>query len=263
MITLASAYYQRLTGPTYPISGETSLGENDIAYTLERSHGGGSDHQVQVLVGDSTVAGMLLWKRHKVDEPFRSQTMTYDEASRGLRGDLPGQPPGGKLDYVLVLRKGESASRVPPDAPVTIRFKGGVPAWVLILHVVTIFFGMLFSSRTGLEFFGEKRDVGNLTVWTLILLTIGGMVLGPVVQKYAFGEFWTGFPFGMDLTDNKTLIAVLAWSGALVAVRRRRHAEKAVLAAAIITLVVFLIPHSLFGTELDYNALPSASPPVE
>ena len=29
---------------------------------------------------------------------------------------------------------------------------------------------------------------------TLILFLFGGMIMGPVVQKFAFGEFWTGFP---------------------------------------------------------------------
>jgi len=31
------------------------------------------------------------------------------------------------------------------------------------------------------------------------------------VQHYAFGQLWTGVPFGWDLTDNKTLLAALAW----------------------------------------------------
>ena len=41
----------------------------------------------------------------------------------------------------------------------------------------------------------------------LLLLAVGGFILGPLVQNYAFGELWTGVPFGWDLTDNKTLIA--------------------------------------------------------
>ncbi len=45
----------------------------------------------------------------------------------------------------------------------------------------------------------------------MMLLVLGGFLLGPIVQKYAFGAFWTGWPFGEDLTDNKTAVAVLAW----------------------------------------------------
>jgi hypothetical protein len=32
---------------------------------------------------------------------------------------------------------------------------------------------------------------------------------------------------------------------------------------AIITLVVYLIPHSLFGSELDYNAKQAEKPSIE
>ena len=77
------------------------------------------------------------------------------------------------------------------------------------------------------------------------------MVLGPLVQKYAFGEFWTGVPFGWDLTDNKTLIAVFAWILAVV-MNRKKERPGYIIAAAVILLLVYSIPHSLFGSELDY-----------
>ena len=44
-----------------------------------------------------------------------------------------------------------------------------------------------------------------------MLLFAGGMILGPVVQNFAFGELWTSVPFSWDLTDNKTLVAFTFW----------------------------------------------------
>jgi len=35
--------------------------------------------------------------------------------------------------------------------------------------------------------------------------------LGPLVQLNAFGDLWTGWPFGGDWTDNKTLFAFIFW----------------------------------------------------
>ncbi len=49
------------------------------------------------------------------------------------------------------------------------------------------------------------------------------MILGPIVQKYAFGELWTGIPFGWDLTDNKTLIAFLFWILAVIMNRKKER----------------------------------------
>jgi hypothetical protein len=79
------------------------------------------------------------------------------------------------------------------------------------------------------------------------------MVLGPVVQLYAFGDLWTGIPFGWDLTDNKTLIALLFWVLAVIMNRKQERPFYTAL-AAIVLLLIYSIPHSLFGSELDYNS---------
>ena len=123
---------------------------------------------------------------------------------------LPHQPPAGKLMYRVILQ--QNMERVTlGGAPVLIRFKGEVPLAVLIVHVICMFGGMLFSTRAALEFFSPRPAYSRLILVTVILLSVGGLVLGPVVQKYAFDAYWTGWPFGTDLTDNKTAVAWLAW----------------------------------------------------
>jgi len=81
------------------------------------------------------------------------------------------------------------------------------------------------------------------------------MIFGPIVQKYAFDAYWTGVPFGFDLTDNKTLIAFIAWIVASVMVFKSKKPAYWVLGAAVVTLIVFLIPHSVLGSELDYSKM--------
>ena len=78
--------------------------------------------------------------------------------------------------------------------------------------------------------------------------------MGPVVEKFAFGEYWTGFPFGMDLTDNKSLIAFVLWIIAWAGNRKGAQRRYLVVAATVVNLVMALIPHSLGGSELDYNS---------
>jgi hypothetical protein len=92
---------------------------------------------------------------------------------------------------------------------------------------------------------------------------VGGFVLGPLVQKLAFGTWWAGVPLGWDLTDNKTLIAMVIWIAALAAGRKGRGARGWILAASVLMLVVFLIPHSLMGSELKYPeaGTPAGHPP--
>ena len=90
--------------------------------------------------------------------------------------------------------------------------------------------------------------------FTFISLFLGGIVLGPIVQKYAFGAYWTGWPFGHDLTDNKTLVAFIFWAIAVFRMYKDRSKTGMAIAAMVILLMVYLIPHSMFGSELNYES---------
>ena len=253
LITLASAYYQRVTGPSYPHEGKTSIAGANVEYTLPRSHSGNTDEIIKISVDDPSVKGILEWKRYKTSDEWTRVDMFYENGK--LSAVLPGQPPAGKLQYRMTIIKDNNLTTVPDEEQIVIRFKGEVPLWILIPHVIFIFGAMLLSTRTGLEVFKKEPTLKKFTLWTLGVLIIGGMIFGPLTQLYAFGELWTGVPFGYDLTDNKTLIALIGWLIATWAVYKSSKPKFWVIFAAVLMLIIFLIPHSVLGSELDYNKL--------
>lgn len=248
-ITAGSAVFQRMTGPSYPKHYVTLLDGKAIEVVLERSHGGASDHLVAVPTNKATVTGRVEWKRFNTNDPVTTVPMTFADGI--LSASLPQQPPAGKLYYTVYITDGKQTF----SAATVIRFRGDVPAAVLIVHIAAMFLGMLLSARTGLEVFAKTPSLKRLTMMTFAVITFGGMIMGPLVLNYAFNEWWTGFPFGNDITDNKTLIAFLGWFVAVFALHRSSHPTRWILAASMITLIVFLIPHSLWGTELDYSTM--------
>ncbi len=251
LITASTAVYQRLTGPTHPVDGSAEIASYTVSYSLPRTHGGEGGPDIVVLIDDPSVHGKIHYKRYKADEPFIITDMTLSGDS--LICTLPHQPPAGKLEYYVEVIHEDESVFIPGPETIVIRFKGKVPLGALIPHVFLMFFGMLWSNRTGLETASTTCATKSLTLWTTIILFAGGMIMGPVVQKYAFGAFWTGVPWGWDLTDNKTLIFVVIWIAALWRHRSSRSARYFVLAAAIITFVMYMIPHSMMGSELDYT----------
>ena len=112
---------------------------------------------------------------------------------------------------------------------------------------------MLLSTITGLQAVFKGKQVLTYTWLTVIFFIAGGCILGPVVQKYAFDAYWTGWPFGHDLTDNKTLLGLIFWIIALVVQYRKPGNRTWPVVAAIVFLVVYLIPHSVLGSEIDYT----------
>lgn len=252
LITTGSAYYQRTTGPTYPLSGSVMLHGFRIVYHLDRSHSGAGDAPVTLIVADPSVSGTLLWRPYRSEEPWVTDPMARREDT--LAAGLPHQPPAGKLEYkVRLVGAGEEVT-VPSGESTVIRYKGDVPAAVLVVHIVAMFGAMLCSTRAALEIFAREPRFTALTWWTIGGLLAGGMILGPIVQKYAFGAYWTGWPVGTDLTDNKTLIALIGWLAAALALRTVPRPGIWVILAAVLMLGVFMIPHSLRGSELPVKA---------
>ena len=175
-----------------------------------------------------------------------------DPKTRRFFAEVPQQPAAGKLQYYFEITDSKGTRSYLKETPVVIRFKGGVPAFILIPHILLMFVAMLFSTLAGLMAVIKYPMFKKYAFWTLILFIAGGMVLGPIVQYFAFGDFWTGIPFGWDLTDNKTLIALIFWILAVVMNRKKEKPLYTVL-AAVVLLLVFSIPHSLFGSELNYS----------
>ncbi|MCJ7680421.1 MAG: hypothetical protein MUP70_06840 [Candidatus Aminicenantes bacterium] len=256
IITAGAAVYQRMTGPTYPLRGMKDIAGTEINFRLPRTHETAKDCMVKFTAADPAIEGFLLYKRFNTDDDWIQVPMVRSDDS--LTGALPFQPPAGKLEYRVVLSHPSAADVfLSDDESVVIRFKGAVPGFVLLPHILIMFMAMLFSNRAGIEALRPKGSPRKLVIWTTGLMIAGGMILGPLVQYYAFGALWTGFPFGGDMTDNKTLFAVIAWILALVMGRKGKKARGWVLGASIITLAVYMIPHSLFGSELDYSKLPA------
>lgn len=267
LLTLAAAYYQRTTGPTYPRNEDVQVGDSTYTIKLIRTSGP-RPARIKLPVQDTTFRAQLSYKRLGVEEewtrvPFEWKEIRYHSRfMRNVMGKedetawvayIPQQPPAGKVQYYLTLSNGAESVDLAREEPVVIRFKGNVPAGVLIPHVIAMFMAMLIATIAGLyALFGIERYKRN-TIWAFVILFIGGFILGPWVQWHAFGDWWTGIPFGWDLTDNKTLFAFIFWVIAMIWGIRGKGRPWLIVLAAVMTLVIFSIPHSLFGSTLDYS----------
>ena len=251
VLTLFFAAFQRMTGPTHPEDGFVEGGDERVAFSLPRSGTVGEDTRIAVPakpcrgglamsgrqgrtgmadtcqpetsgslpVQDSACPGgdaSCIESNHAARLHYRHYPFLDGEAWMAvpMRQEddywvafLPSQPMAGKLAY-YVEADGVSYHQ---DAPLIIRYKGSVPAAVLVPHILLMFLAMFFAVMAGLAALLNNPLYKRYSVVTLVLLVLGGLVFGCLVQKHAFDVYWAGFPMGGDLTDNKTLIAVLAF----------------------------------------------------
>jgi hypothetical protein len=266
-LTLACFTFQNRTGPTYPLEGRFATARGEVAFKFLRSEEIGQG--LQIMLRDPVPPGVtarVRFRRHKSNDGWSETPMTPGtfrfsrrgtaEEVRGVGATLPSLPErAGKYEYLVLVDDGSGPRSVTGDRPVYARYKAPVPHAVLLVHILLVFLSMTLALRTGLQAIagGALRGLVWATIGSLLL---GAFVLGPIVQKYAFGVWWSGVPFGYDWTDNKVLVELVGWLGAAVAVlvaRNPRTARAAVLVATAVTLAVYFIPPSIFGSEYDYT----------
>ena len=248
VITLAAMVYQKATGPTYPLKTELRMGDKIYKFKLVRSHGGENDCPLTFNIPDPAVSGTVTFRKFPTSDEWSILNMVREQ--HNLTARLPHQPPAGKLEYKVEFQKEGKSYPLHVKNATVIRFKGDVPAAYLIPHIIFMFVAMFFANLAGVMALFRHKKYRLYATLAFILLGLGGMVLGPVVQYYAFGDAWTGIPFAWDLTDNKTLLAFLFWILAVVMNIKKEHPAYVIL-ASLVMLAVYSIPHSMFGSQLD------------
>ena len=145
----------------------------------------------------------MTYRRYPTGDDFTTVEMAVEEGEEGpeLAAYLPIQPAAGKMEYYLELETAGGGVRIPAaqgeDANIILRYKDPVPAPLLISHVIAMFFTVLIGMRTGLGALFAPGNVRTLVWVTLIGMTVGGLVLGPFVQNYAFVRVLDRVPLGL------------------------------------------------------------------
>ncbi len=265
LITIACFTYQDKTGPTYPLEGQLDTAQGIVQYTVLRSETIGTDLKIILLDPvPEGVSGYVQYRRYKSHDSWATMDMSpgsfsfsrrgQEEFIEGVGAELPSlQERAGKYEFFVYVDDGTGDPlSLTGENPIYARYKASVPMWVLLIHILLIFTSMTLAIRTTFEAMIDGKF--KSLIWaTIISLILGAFILGPLVQWYAFGVWWSGIPFGYDWTDNKVLLEMVFW---LIAAYRNRGGRKdrlSVYMAGVITLIVYFIPHSIFGSEYNYQ----------
>jgi hypothetical protein len=244
VITLVLSIYQRMTGPTYPKKVTIELDGEQYKVKLPRS--GVQQDEIVTLKGvPSGVGAKMHYRQYPTTNDYTTVDFVWKDSV--WQAALPVQPVAGKLQYYITVAGKDYLK----DEPIVIRFRNDVPASILIPHILLMFGAMLFAVYTFLLVV-TRKDYKRWLKITVATLFVGGFILGPLVQHAAFGPWWAGFPYGTDLTDNKTLISFIFFLAAL-ATLKWKYNKWVVCLAVLMMIAVFTIPHSAYGSEYDYT----------
>jgi len=197
-------------------------------------------------------------------------TVGMSEISSGVwSARLPAGEKGDRLEYGFKISQMESseigtATATSMTGYYLIKYKGEVSVTVLVLHILCMFAAFFFIVEAIIGAFTMliMREDKEFTVaqarWVLLFSFLGGVPLGFVLNRQRFGPIWEAFPFGADITDNKTqliiifwiIIAALSWKSFACRRTGRDAAGSgafaiAVIIASFLSLLLYIVPHSL------------------
>ncbi len=190
------------------------------------------------------------------------------EIEKGIyEGFLPEFAKGTKLKYWITASNVDGTKvRIPMDPGKfgVLKYKGEASKIAIGAHVVFMFgafFFMVMSFLAAIEILRGREDKKNAVRaarWAIVSSFIGGWPLGFLLNHQTFGTLWEGFPFGYDVTDNKTQLIFVFWLASLLLVRGsfigkgeekdllgRKAFALAIAACFVVSVALFIIPHSI------------------
>lgn len=204
---------------------------------------------------------------YRVSGGERLETVAMDDRGGGAwTARLPSLQRGTRIEYGFRLMGMDDTIETRPATTrfFTLKYKGEVSQTVLLLHILCMFAAFFFivESLIGASAViarGESREFTvAMTRWVVAFTFIGGWPLGFALNWQRFGVLWEGFPFGYDITDNKTQVMFLFWIVVVLLSWRSFFGRRAgrdpvpdrfyawaVIVSALVSLLIFLVPHSL------------------
>jgi len=235
--------------------------------TVFEQVGGGQPELILVVTPEEAASAEVLYRIPGETAGYVERVPMDPEEDDQWIGFLPDIKKGGDIEYAFEVRSGSGTIvRLPEEQGdfIHLKYKGEVSNLVLILHVIFMFGAFFFMVMAALCANDLRKGVGTkkLTVkmvrWLILFTFIGGWPLGFILNRQRFGPVWEGFPFGYDVTDNKTQIMFVLWLMIVLlgwgsftgrSMETDRFGDKeystAVLIASVLSLAIFLIPHSL------------------
>lgn len=264
-ITIAMVFVARYLSANRPRDLASSVAGLTLRHTTVVDQEGPGEPELRLEVEGEPAAPPVVRYRPRGGEQVEETVMTAAGEGAWI-ARLPELPKGSRMRYAFVAAApGGGEARLPAgDGFLTVKYEGIVSPFVLVSHIIFMFGAFFCMSMCMLGALAVlrgregKRFTVVMSRWVMFFTFVGGWPLGMILNRQAYGPAWEGFPFGWDVTDNKTQIMLVFWIVTILLARgsflgrgeNRDLASPRAFAAAVVvsfaaSVALFLVPHSL------------------
>jgi hypothetical protein len=238
IIVFLAGYLNNVTSKDYPVSGTTGINGEKVSYNFAKNYYANEPYKIIIRSDVKADESIIFWR--KTGEKIWNK-IKMEQKGDLITGSLPAFKINSRVDYQAVIIKDNKSYLLPQGNIVVMHFKGRVPSTILILYYITLFGGLILSTRTGLEYFKHGGHVRRYSLITLMLFFLYMSVV-PVTKTFELDYLTTkSVPFITDLFDIQAVVLFLLWIAGMTLAFKSSKAKLNVLIVACITLVVFIV----------------------
>ena len=210
VISFLFGFWNRITSPEYPVAGSFGIDMKKVTYKFDKIYRGNDNYKVVVGSEADSLKGNILWRKKGSNEGWNIEPMNF--SGNVLSGEIPHQKPSSIVEYRVKVWKDKNVYYLPRIGKVTLKYLSNVPSSIIGFYFFTLYLGLIFSVRTGLDCFNKNQKIKKLSLFTIMIWIANVMVFNPVKRSYELStKIGTTFLPVTDLFDIRHLILLLIW----------------------------------------------------
>lgn len=236
--TFLAGYLVSVTSSGYPVSGEIGIEGKKVSYLLQTAYTAKDSFSVLIKSDIPGITGNVEWSMESSKEDWKQ--IRLKDTNNVIIAKLPAQQPLGKIIYRVVLTRGNNLYLLPPSKPVIAQFKGKVPSAINILLAISLFGGLIFGTRAGLEFFRGGKNEKKLALLTFVFFFINAIVLTPIKKIIEADALAHSIMPVYQMFSLSTVLIFILWIIAVLVRFNLPKLKHTVFFTAVLSLLLFL-----------------------
>lgn len=236
VVVIVFSLAQPLLKGTQPLSGTIGIEGKKITYLFPKEIESGQDYQFLIRNDNPKVTGYYIYQILGA-KPVKKE-LTAGEGE--LSGTIPSQAPGSVVSYSVFLRYGDKETQIPYKTTLQTGFTGKVSIIIKVIYPLFLFLGLLFASRSGLEYFNPAPKFKLYTIFTTIFFICLGFFIIPVKNFMYLAPAPGVVPGPASMFTMESIFYPLHWISVSILVFFRIKPGEVLLAGSLLTFAGYI-----------------------
>jgi hypothetical protein len=241
VISFLFAFGNRMISPEYPVTGSFGINMKPVTYKFEKVYRGNDGYQIVIGTDTDSLNGSILWQGKESSSGWNSVPMKF--SGNTLTGRIPHQSPSTLVNYKVKVWKGNKIFYIPARGKITLKYLSNVPSSIMGFYYLTLYLALIFSVRTGLDYFNDNQKIKKMSLFTIMIWIANVIVFNPVKHSYELSTRIGGTILPItDLFDIRHLIFLVIWIAGIILIFNLKNYKiwAAITAGATLTAFLFV-----------------------